>query len=151
MAAKKTTTIRMSKNPRIPEKQYFRIGDVAELAGVKPYVLRYWESEFPMISPRKSSSVHRVYRRADVETVLMIKHLLYDDKYSIQGARKRISSLRKDGTLKSFREEKAEGHDRVEEGAVTPGLRVEKIEKLRELSRELKALANLPISRLFHL
>jgi DNA-binding transcriptional MerR regulator len=149
MAAKTTTTIRMSKTPWIPEKQFFRIGDVADLLGVKPYVLRYWETEFPVISPTKSSSGQRVYRRADVETLVMIKHLLYEEKYSISGARKRISALRKVGGLKSFREEAAEAQASAEN--VRPGLRVEKIEKLRELTLELKKLARTPISRLFHL
>jgi DNA-binding transcriptional MerR regulator len=90
---------------QIPDRLYFRIGDVAELIGVKPYVLRYWESEFPMISPQKSSSGQRVYRRSDVETVLMIKHLLYEERYSVEGAKKRIRELRKEGELKLFKEE----------------------------------------------
>lgn len=91
-----------SKTQRIPNKMYFRIGDVAELVGVKPYVLRYWETEFPMIAPDKSSSGQRVYRRADVETVFLIKHLLYKDRYSIEGARNRIKELRKEGGLKKL-------------------------------------------------
>jgi DNA-binding transcriptional MerR regulator len=74
----------------IPNKLYFRIGDVARLAGIKPHVLRYWETEFPSISPRKSGSGHRLYRRKDVELVLEIKHLLYEKRYTIEGARKAI-------------------------------------------------------------
>ncbi len=93
----------------IPDRLYFRIGDVAELLGVKPYVLRYWESEFPMISPQKSSSGQRVYRRGDVETVFMIKHLLYEERYSIEGAKKRIKELRREGELKLFKEETVAG------------------------------------------
>src|SRR6185295_8266192 len=89
----------------IPDRLYFRIGDVADLVGVKPYVLRYWETEFPMISPQKSASGQRVYRRSDVETVLLIKHLLYEERYSIDGARKRLRELRKDGGLKAFKQE----------------------------------------------
>src|SRR4051794_1157928 len=89
----------------IPDRLYFRIGDVADLVGVKPYVLRYWETEFPMISPQKSASGQRVYRRSDVETVLLIKHLLYEERYSIDGARKRLRELRKDGSLKAFKQE----------------------------------------------
>ena len=69
----------------IPDRLYFRIGDVAELLGVKPYVLRYWETEFPIISPQKSTTGQRVYRRGDVETLVLIKHLLYKEKYSIEG------------------------------------------------------------------
>src|ERR1700733_14833541 len=89
-----TTTITTPNKVKIPDRLYFRIGDVAELIGVKPYVLRYWETEFPMISPQKSDSGQRVYRRADVETVMMIKKLLYQERYSIEGARKRIKELR---------------------------------------------------------
>lgn len=76
-----------------PESRlFFRIGDVAEIVGVKPYVLRYWESEFSQVAPTKSSSGHRVYRREDVETLLLIKRLLHDERYSIEGARKRLKS-----------------------------------------------------------
>lgn len=98
----KTTTNKSGAG--IPDRLYFKIGDVAELVGVKPYVLRYWESEFPMLSPEKKSTGQRVYRRSDVETLLMIKHLLYTERYSIEGARRRIRELRKEGTLKDYRE-----------------------------------------------
>jgi DNA-binding transcriptional MerR regulator len=74
--------------PEIPDKLYFRIGEVSRLAGVKPYVLRYWETEFSSIGPKKSGSNHRLYRRKDVELVLEIKHLLYEKRYTIEGARK---------------------------------------------------------------
>lgn len=76
-----------------PESRlFFRIGDVAEIVGVKPYVLRYWESEFSQIAPNKSASGHRVYRREDVEALLQIKRLLHDERYSIEGARKRLKA-----------------------------------------------------------
>ena len=90
---------------QIPDRLYFRIGDVAELLGVKPYVLRYWETEFPVITPQKSPTGQRVYRRSDVETLVMIKHLLYEDRYSIEGARKKIKELRKEGELREFKTE----------------------------------------------
>jgi len=96
------TTITPTNKVQIPDRLYFRIGDVADILGIKPYVLRYWESEFPMISPQKSNSGQRVYRRSDVETVLMIKHLLYEERYSIEGAKKRIKDLRREGELKGF-------------------------------------------------
>lgn len=73
---------------QIPDKLYFRIGDVSKLAGVKPYVLRYWESEFSGISPKKSGTGQRLYRRKDVELILEIKRLLYDKRFTIEGARK---------------------------------------------------------------
>ena len=66
-----------AESGEIPDKLYFRIGDVSRLAGVQPYVLRYWETEFPTISPKKSGTGHRLYRRKDVEMVLEIKRLLY--------------------------------------------------------------------------
>lgn len=71
----------------IPDKLYFRIGEVAKLAGVKQYVLRFWESEFPVLGPKKSGTGHRLYRRKDVEMVLEIKRLLYEKRFTIEGAR----------------------------------------------------------------
>src|SRR3954467_16004673 len=74
--------------PEIPDKLFFRIGEVSDLVGVKEYVLRYWESEFPGLSPRKSSSGQRMFRRKDGELLLRIKNLLYGQKFTIEGARK---------------------------------------------------------------
>ncbi len=71
----------------IPNKLYFRIGDVSRLTGIKAYVLRYWETEFAALSPKKSGTNQRLYRRKDVEMVLQIKHLLYEKRYTIEGAR----------------------------------------------------------------
>src|SRR5271156_5084411 len=78
------------EDPReeIPDKLYFRIGEVAKLAGIKPYVLRFWESEFPGLGPKKSGTGHRLYRRKEVEMVLEIKRLLYEKRFTIEGARK---------------------------------------------------------------
>jgi DNA-binding transcriptional MerR regulator len=75
----------------IPEKSYFRIGEVSDLAQTKTYVLRFWETEFPMLKPVKSPTGHRLYRREDVQTVLEIKRLLYDQGYTIDGARKELA------------------------------------------------------------
>ncbi|MGA2185664.1 MAG: MerR family transcriptional regulator [Bryobacteraceae bacterium] len=72
----------------IPDKLYFRIGEVSRLAGIKPYVLRFWETEFSALMPKKSGTGHRLYRRKDVEAVLEIKRLLYDKRFTIEGARK---------------------------------------------------------------
>jgi DNA-binding transcriptional MerR regulator len=71
----------------IPDKLYFRIGEVAHLLGLEPYVLRYWEREFPKLAPKKSETGHRMYRRKDVELLLKIKHLLYEKRFTIEGAR----------------------------------------------------------------
>lgn len=78
--------------PQIPNKLYFRIGEVARLAGIKPYVLRFWETEFPGLGPKKSGTGHRLYRRKDVELVFEIKVLLYEKRYTIEGARKFLES-----------------------------------------------------------
>ncbi len=76
----------------IPDKLYFRIGEVSELLGVETYVLRYWESEFPSLAPKKSGTGHRLYRRKDVETLLRIKHLLYEKRFTIEGARQAMQA-----------------------------------------------------------
>lgn len=76
----------------IPDKLFFRIGEVSQLVGVEPYVLRYWESEFPGLSPKKSNTGQRMFRRKDVELLLSIKHLLYNEKFTIEGARKALKS-----------------------------------------------------------
>ena len=75
----------------IPDKLYFRIGEVSGLANTKPYVLRYWETEFPSLKPVKSATGHRLYRRPDVEMVLEIKRLLYEEGFTIEGARKYLA------------------------------------------------------------
>jgi len=76
--------------PLIPEKVHFRIGEVADFVGVERYVLRYWESEFPQITPSKSASQHRLYRREDVHLFLAVKRLLYDEKFTIAGAKQKL-------------------------------------------------------------
>jgi DNA-binding transcriptional MerR regulator len=78
--------------PEIPDKLYFKIGEVSELLGVEPYVLRYWETEFPVLSPKKSGTGHRLYRRKDVELLLRIKHLLRDKRFTIEGARQSLQA-----------------------------------------------------------
>jgi DNA-binding transcriptional MerR regulator len=77
----------------IPDKLYFKIGEVAEITSVKPYVLRYWESEFKMVNPSKSRSRQRLYRKSDVELIFRIKELLYEERYTINGARKKLKEL----------------------------------------------------------
>ena len=72
------------------EKELYRIGDVSKIAALKPFVLRYWETEFPMLQPIKSPSGHRLYRQEDVELVLKIKRLLYDEGFTIAGARRHL-------------------------------------------------------------
>jgi DNA-binding transcriptional MerR regulator len=88
---------------RIPDKHYFKIGEVAELAGVEPYVIRYWESEFRSLRPQKSRTNQRLFRRKDVERILEIRRLLYEEGYKIEGARRR---------LEGREEANGEGHGR---------------------------------------
>ena len=83
----------LSPDPaEIPDKLYFRIGEVSDLVGVEPYVLRYWETEFPAVGPKKSDTGHRMYRRKEVELLLRIKYLLYEKKYTIEGARQYLQT-----------------------------------------------------------
>jgi DNA-binding transcriptional MerR regulator len=77
---------------KIPNKLFFKIGEVCEITDTQPYVLRYWESEFPALAPAKNSSGQRIYRRRDIETVLRIKQLLYDEGFTIAGAKKRLEA-----------------------------------------------------------
>jgi DNA-binding transcriptional MerR regulator len=86
------TDVALQPTPEIPDKLYFKIGEVSELLKVEAYVLRYWESEFPVLSPKKSGTGHRLYRRKDVELLLRIKHLLYDKKFTIEGARQNLQA-----------------------------------------------------------
>src|SRR5947209_10481302 len=81
-----------SGSPEIPDKLYFKIGEVSELLGVEPHVLRYWETEFPVLSPKKSGTGRRLFRRKDVELLLRIKHLLYEKRFTIQGARQTLQA-----------------------------------------------------------
>ena len=77
----------------IPDKPFFKIGETARMCGVKPYVLRYWESEFRSIKPQKTRSQQRLYRKRDVELLLKIRHLLYEKRFTIEGARARLREL----------------------------------------------------------
>jgi DNA-binding transcriptional MerR regulator len=128
---------------QIPDRLYFRIGDVSELVGVKAYVLRYWETEFPMISPQKTGTGQRVYRRGDVETVLLIKHLLYEQRYSIEGARKKIRELRREGEFKNFKQETI---------AATsgPAFSDEGLKDLHSAAKDILESVKAPITDLFH-
>lgn len=116
--------------PEIPDKLYFRIGEVSRLLGVEPYVLRYWETEFPSLSPKKSDTGHRLYRRKDVEQLLQIKELLYGKRFTIEGARQTLASR-----LKEARE------PRIEPPREQTSLFVDS--PLPEIRRELAAILKL--------
>jgi len=144
----------------IPEKLFFKIGEVCELAGVQAHVLRYWESEFTMLAPQKNRAGQRVYRKRDVEIALRIKELLYEDQYTIAGAKKRLANdLRAGGKLKIV---SSEGDDDFAAGAsqsselTTPahskaaGRTAEDRKALRRVSKELReilALLDVPAKK----
>jgi DNA-binding transcriptional MerR regulator len=91
----------MESASRIPEKLFFRIGEVCDLIKVQPHVLRYWETEFPMLAPQKNRAGQRVYRRKDVEMVLRIRDLLYEEKFTIAGAKKRLLEEMRGGAARA--------------------------------------------------
>lgn len=102
---------------RIPDKLAFKIGEVADLLGVKPYVLRYWETEFEILKPKKSKHNQRMYERKDVENLMLIRKLLYRDRFSIEGARSALKRLKKDNVrvkqIKTISEHIEEAKDKV--------------------------------------
>ena len=83
-----------------PVQEFFSIGEVCELTDLKPHVLRYWESQFRFLNPAKNRSGNRVYQRREVELILLVKHLLYTEKYTIDGARQKVDEQRKSGELR---------------------------------------------------
>lgn len=102
---------------QIPDKLAFKIGEVADLLGVKAYVLRYWETEFDVLKPKKSKHNQRMYERKDVENLFLIKKLLYRDRFSIEGARAALKKLKKDNVrvkqIKTIAETIEEAKDKI--------------------------------------
>jgi len=98
----------------IPNKLYFRIGEVTDITDLAAYVLRFWESEFPNINPKRTESGQRLYRKSDIETILLIKHLLYEKKFTIQGAKQYLRGANRN-------KEKRPDADRIKE--IEKGLR----------------------------
>ena len=84
-----------------PLQEFFSIGDVCQLTDLKPHVLRYWESQFRFLNPAKNRSGNRVYQRREIELIMLVKHLLYTEKFTIEGARQRIDEYRRSGVLKT--------------------------------------------------
>jgi len=130
----------------IPEKLFFKIGEVCELAGVQAHVLRYWESEFTMLAPQKNRAGQRVYRKRDVEIALRIKELLYEDQYTIAGAKKRLANdLRAGGKLKivssedDVKDSETNGSQAAPEG-MTGARTAEDRKSLRKVARELREI-----------
>jgi DNA-binding transcriptional MerR regulator len=88
----------MSDRPII-RKEYYSIGEVCDLVGLKPHVLRYWESQFPALRPSKNRAGNRIYQRKEIRLVILVRRLLYDEKYTVEGARQKVEELRKGGEL----------------------------------------------------
>jgi DNA-binding transcriptional MerR regulator len=107
---------------REPMQEFFSIGEVCELTELKPHVLRYWESQFRFLHPAKNRSGNRAYQRREIELILLVKHLLYSEKYTIEGARQKIDEHRKAGDLRAV---------------ATGALRVELLESLEQDCREI--------------
>ncbi len=130
--------------PELPtdldEKRYFRIGEVSRIAGVKPYVLRYWESEFRWMAPAKSKSKQRLYRKKDIERILLIRRLLHEERYTIAGARKRLRELGMEGVRKALSEPIATRQpDSPKTGNESPAER-QTLHKIREELEAIRAL-----------
>jgi len=121
----------------IPDKLYFKIGEVCEITGVQPHVLRYWETEFPQLAPEKNRAGQRVYKRRDIELILRIKKLLYEDKFTIAGARKRLAAESRFKLLSS--EASPEATEGTSEGPVSP-VSPKVYQVLREVKRGLEEL-----------
>lgn len=133
----------------IPEKLFFKIGEVCELAGVQAHVLRYWESEFPMLAPQKNRAGQRVYRKRDVEMALRIKELLYEDQYTIAGAKKRLAHELRGGRLRSAGDGADTNDDSLNHNESAPRLRAaaapshksdEDREALKKVATELREI-----------
>ncbi|MDA0999916.1 MAG: MerR family transcriptional regulator [bacterium] len=127
-------------HPAIPDKLFFKIGEVAELTGTKPHVLRYWESEFKVLRPAKGESGQRVYRRKDVELIFAIKNLLYEENFTIAGAKRQLSRQRspRGAAEASVAEEEA----RKDENPLLPFERKETLDPVW-LRRELQGILDI--------
>ena len=116
-----------------PVQEFYSIGEVCALTDLKPHVLRYWESQFKLLNPAKNRSGNRVYARREVELILLVKHLLYAEKFTIDGARQKLDEHRKGGTLRS---------------AARVALEVQTVESLERDLADLAALLDKRISRM---
>ena len=85
----------------VAPKEYYSISEVCDLVGLRPHVLRYWETQFPVLNPSKNRSGNRVYQRKEIKLILYVKHLLYDEKYTVEGAKQKLEQLRKGGELQN--------------------------------------------------
>ena len=126
----------------IPDKLYFRIGEVARLAGIKPYVLRFWETEFPSLGPKKSGTGHRLYRRKEVEMALEIKRLLYEKRFTIEGARKFLETRGKTEPARGAKAPKP-AKKVVQAELFSAGPPAVEQTMLKDIRKELRAIAEM--------
>ena len=111
----------------IAKKVYYSIGEVCDLTGLKPHVLRYWETQFVVLNPTKNRAGNRVYRSKEIEIILLVKHLLYEKKYTIEGANNRLVEMRRAGKLEEERQD-------VLEPEFLAGIKAELVELRRVLT-----------------
>ena len=111
----------------IAKKVYYSIGEVCDLTGLKPHVLRYWETQFDVLNPTKNRAGNRVYRSKEIEIILLVKHLLYEKKYTIEGANNRLVEMRRAGKLEEERQD-------VLEPEFLEGIKAELVELRRVLT-----------------
>ncbi len=119
---------------KIPNKLFFKIGEVCEITDTQPYVLRYWESEFPALAPAKNSSGQRIYRRRDIETVLRIKQLLYEEGFTIAGAKKKLEAEMAGRVVTPMP---------AGEAAATPDVGADRVAALRQVREQLREILTL--------
>lgn len=131
----------MTRRTQLPDKLFFKIGEVADIVGVKPHALRYWETEFPALRPKKTRGAHRQYSRKDVELAMLIRQLLHDEGYTIPGARKRIRDL---GRHQRSSPPEPRAAREVALRAELLGLREQLVDFLSELTAEAAAPAAAP-------
>jgi DNA-binding transcriptional MerR regulator len=133
----------------IPEKQYFKIGEVSEILDVEPYVLRYWESEFKILKPTRTRARQRLYHKKDLELLMEIKHLLYDEKFTIAGAKKRLQEMKKQSSAEKKAKKAGKTTKTKEEEIEVPEIKLETSaisdrsdyrDILIEIKKELKEL-----------
>jgi DNA-binding transcriptional MerR regulator len=123
---------------KIPNKLFFKIGEVCEITDTQPYVLRYWESEFPALAPAKNSSGQRIYRRRDIETVLRIKQLLYEEGFTIAGAKKKLEAEMAGRVVTP-----APTPDPAAEAAAPPDPGSDRVTALRQVREQLREILTL--------
>jgi DNA-binding transcriptional MerR regulator len=115
----------------VSQKLYYKIGEVCEIIGVEPYVLRYWETEFPGLAPPKNKAGQRTYRPKDIELLLEIRRLLYEERFTISGARKKLASKARTKPAGPAQAPAAKG-EKIDHPAKKPGATSQRISKVRE-------------------